>query len=76
MDWLWKLSPGLWLAEGYFDQNISPLRYLYQIDDAATRLGYTLDQFGFDLLMLFVIGTAYRVLAFLGLRFLNWHKQK
>ena len=76
MSWLWKLSPGLWLAEGYFDQNISPLRYLYQIDDAAQHLGYTLQQFGFDLLMLFVIGTAYRVLAFLGLRFLNYHKQK
>ena len=76
MDWLWRLSPGLWLAEGYFDQNISPLRYLYQIDDAADRLGYRLGQFGFDLLMLFVIGTAYRGLAFLGLRFLNWHKQK
>ncbi len=76
MSWLWRASPGTWLSEGYFTENISPYRYLYQVDDAATGLGYTLGQFSLDLAMLFVLGTTYRVLAFLGLRFLNRQKQK
>ena len=76
MTWLWRASPGTWLSEGYFTENISPYRYLYDVDDAANALGYTLDQFGLDLAMLFVLGTVCRVLAFLGLRFLNRQRQR
>ena len=76
MTWLWRASPGTWLSEGYFTENISPYRYLYNVNDAAQALGYTLDRFGLDLAMLFVLGTACRVLAFLGLRFLNRQRQR
>ena len=57
-------------AEGYFIANVSPLRYLYQIDIATTMIGYILDRFWFDMLCLFVIGTIYRITAFLGLWFI------
>ncbi|KAH9221923.1 hypothetical protein DL95DRAFT_421411 [Leptodontidium sp. 2 PMI_412] len=43
---------------------------LKKIDIARTNLGYHLGEFGKDLLVLFAIGTVYRVLAFLGLRFM------
>ena len=76
MTWFWRACPGTWLAEAYFDQNISPYAYLYQIDDAASSVGYTFGQFGLDMGMLFVLGTAYRIVAFLGLRFLDRHKQR
>lgn len=76
MSWLWRASPGTWLSEGYFTENISPYRYLYDVDDAAKALGYRLGHFGLDLAMLCVLGTAYRVLAFFGLRFLNRQRQK
>ena len=76
MSWLWRASPGTWLSEGYFTENISPYRYLYQVDDAATGLGYSLDRFSLDLAMLFVLGTAYRLLAFLGLTLLNRQRQR
>ena len=71
MQWLWRMSPGTWLAEGYFTQNVKPYAYLYQIDMAAKSTGYTLDQFGLDLGMLFALGSLYRVLAFVGLRVFN-----
>ncbi|KAL8791300.1 MAG: hypothetical protein Q9195_005989 [Heterodermia aff. obscurata] len=75
MQWLWRASPGTWLAEGYFDQNIGPLDYLYQIDIAAGYMGYILGQFHLDLGMLMVIGTVCRVLAFGLMRVMNRHKQ-
>ncbi|MCJ1472453.1 hypothetical protein MMC13_001101 [Lambiella insularis] len=76
MTWFWRACPGAWLAEGYFTKNITPYAYLYQIDDAAASVGYTLDQFRLDMVMLLCLGTAYRVVAFLGLRFVNRRKQK
>ena len=71
MQWLWRMSPGTWLAEGYFTQNVTPYAYLYQIGMAAKSTGYTLDRFGLDLAMLFLLGSLYRVLAFVGLRVFN-----
>ena len=64
MTWLWRLSPGTWLCEAYFTENITPFRYLYQIDLAASGTGYSLGGFGLDLAVLFLLGTVYRLLAF------------
>lgn len=74
--WLWQASPGTWLAEAYFTQNITPLAYLFDISNASDEAGYTLNRYPFDMLMLFVLGTAYRMLAFLGLVGFNRSKQK
>jgi len=74
--WIWRASPGTWLSEAYFTANVTPLEYLYQIDIARANLGYHLNEFGKDLLVLFAIGTVYRVLAFLGLRFMWMDRQR
>lgn len=74
--WIWRASPGTWLSEAYFTENVTPLEYLYQIDIARTNLGYHLNEFGRDLLVLCAIGTVYRVLAFLGLRFMWRDRQR
>ncbi|TVY76063.1 putative white-brown complex-like protein [Lachnellula suecica] len=76
MVWLWRASPGTWLAEAYFTENISPLRYLYQIDIANDSVGYHLGNFSRDLLLLLALGAIYRVVAFLGLRFMYPAKQR
>ena len=76
MGWLWQASPGTWLAEAFFTQNITPLGYLYVIENASNQAGYTLNRFSFDMVMLLVLGTAYRVIAFFGLVFINRSKQK
>jgi hypothetical protein len=68
--WLWRSSPGTWLAEAYPTENITPLGYLYQIDVAAMSVGYLLNNFRDDLLVLLALGTIYRIVAFLGLRFM------
>lgn len=71
MTWLWRASPGTWLSEAYFTENITPYRYLYQIDLAASGTGYRLGHFSLDLAVLFLLGTMYRVLAFGALRLFN-----
>lgn len=71
MTWLWRASPGTWLSEAYFAENVTPYRYLYQIDMAASATGYTLGWFGYDLAVLFLLGTLYRVIAFGALRLFN-----
>ncbi|KAK3386198.1 hypothetical protein B0H63DRAFT_501695 [Podospora didyma] len=67
MEWLWRASPGTWLAEIYFGQLVSPFRYLYNVDQAAEMSGYALDHLWRNMLVLIAIGTVYRVLAFCGL---------
>jgi ABC-type multidrug transport system ATPase subunit len=76
MVWLWRASPGTWLTEAYFTQNLTPLKYLYNIDNARDSTGYLLHNVSKDLLLMLAIGTAYRVVAFLGLRFMWRNKQR
>ncbi|KAL2068056.1 hypothetical protein VTL71DRAFT_16154 [Oculimacula yallundae] len=74
--WIWRASPGTWLSEAYFSENVLPLEYLYRIEIARDNLGYELGVFGTDLFVLFAIGTVYRVVAFLGLRFMWRDRQR
>ncbi|KAK3997856.1 hypothetical protein QBC44DRAFT_279193 [Cladorrhinum sp. PSN332] len=67
MEWLWRSSPGVWLAEVYFGQLVSPLAYLYDVDLAAKATGFTLGRLWMNLGVLLAIGTIYRLLAFVGL---------
>lgn len=76
MIWLWRASPGTWLAEAYFAKNLTPLMLLYNIDTATKSVGYELGGFGKDLAAMVAIGTLYRVVAFLGLRFMWRNKQR
>ena len=71
MTWLWRASPGTWLSEAYFTENVTPYGYLYQIDQAASGTGYKLNRFSVDLAVLFLLGTIYRVIAFGMLRLFN-----
>jgi ABC-type multidrug transport system ATPase subunit len=74
--WLWRSSPGTWLSEAYFTQNLTPLSYLYNIDTARQSTGYLLGDYRRDLLLMLAIGTVYRLVAFLGLRFMWRNKQR
>ncbi|KAI3330280.1 hypothetical protein F4824DRAFT_479508 [Ustulina deusta] len=67
LEWLWRLSPGTWLAEVYFGQMIEPLRYLYDVDLAASIAGFRLHELCANILVLFLIGSIYRLIAFIGL---------
>ncbi|KAI1118600.1 hypothetical protein F5Y14DRAFT_220152 [Nemania sp. NC0429] len=67
LEWLWRLSPGTWLAEVYFGQLVEPFRYLYDVDLAARITGFHLDRLWSNLLVLLLIGSVYRIIAFVGL---------
>ncbi|OTB03679.1 hypothetical protein M426DRAFT_60073 [Hypoxylon sp. CI-4A] len=67
VEWLWRASPGTWLAELYFGQLVEPFRYLYDVDLAATQVGFHLDWHWRNMGYLLAIGSIYRVLAYLGL---------
>ena len=71
MTWLWRASPGTWLSEAYFTENVTPYRYLYQIDLAASGTGFKLGHYSLDLAVLFMLGTLYRAIAFGALRLFN-----
>jgi ABC-type multidrug transport system ATPase subunit len=69
LEWLWRASPGTWLAELYFGQLITPFGYLYDIELASQLTGFRLNWLWRNILILFGIGTAYRVIAYFGLFF-------
>ncbi|KAL9058237.1 MAG: hypothetical protein Q9162_001836 [Coniocarpon cinnabarinum] len=65
--WLWRMSPGTWMAEAYFTRLIEPVGHVYQLEMAVQQTGYTLDQVGLDCAILVAIGFIYRLVAFGGL---------
>lgn len=67
MGWLWRASPGVWLAELYFGRLVTPLAYLYDLDLASQDTGYHISWLGRNLGVLVLIGTVYRVIAFCGM---------
>ena len=69
VSWLWRASPGVWLAEIYFGENVRPWAFLYDVVGASKASGFRLDGFWLDCASLIVIGAIYRVLAFGGLVF-------
>ncbi|KAK6000165.1 hypothetical protein QM012_004153 [Aureobasidium pullulans] len=64
MEWFWRLSPGVWFTEAYWTKMVSPRAYLWDVELATQTIGFTLGGFGKDLALIFVIGTVYRVLAY------------
>ncbi|KAI4166144.1 MAG: hypothetical protein LQ342_000030 [Letrouitia transgressa] len=74
MTWFWRILPGTWLAEGYFDKNISPWGHLYLVEKAAAASGFDLGRYGVDMGVLLAIGTIYRVIAFALLRMSSHHR--
>lgn len=71
VEWLWRASPGTWLAELYFGQLVAPFGYLYDVDLASQITGFKLYWTWRNVIILFAIGTIYRVIAFIGLIYGN-----
>lgn len=49
LEWLWRLSPGVWFTESYFSQCLLPLDYLYMLDLAKKATGFNLGNFSLDM---------------------------
>ncbi|CAI6327815.1 unnamed protein product [Periconia digitata] len=64
LEWLWRMSPGVWFTEAFVSQCLLPLDYLYFLKAASEATGFKLGQFSLDMGMLFVIGCVYRIIAY------------
>jgi hypothetical protein len=72
-----KFSYAYWSSEAMYDRSVTPFRGVYEVDSvSAPYWGYTLDQFDLDLVLVFVIGTGYRIVAYLLMIGLNRDKQR
>lgn len=72
-----KFSYAYWSSEAMYDRSVTPFRGIYEVDTvSAPYWGYTLDHYSQDILILFIIGTAYRLAAFLLMTRLNRDKQR
>ncbi|KAI1498093.1 hypothetical protein F5X99DRAFT_420821 [Biscogniauxia marginata] len=75
LEWFWRLCPGIWFTEAYFDQHLARVGHLYDLEAAASWTGYVRGRFAADITLLFIIGTIYHMAAFTGLVFFNRSKQ-
>ncbi|KAM0820689.1 hypothetical protein AB5N19_06509 [Seiridium cardinale] len=71
LEWFWRLCPGIWCTEAYFDQHLARVAHIYDLDAAADWAGCVRARFGIDIGLLFIIGTLYRMAAYGGLVFFN-----
>ncbi|PYI14690.1 putative ABC transporter [Aspergillus violaceofuscus CBS 115571] len=64
LGWFWYLWPATWFSEAFYNENTSPFAYLYQLDGASNFIGYKNHRTGFDIGLLLLIGTLYRVVSY------------
>ncbi|KAL2916645.1 hypothetical protein HK105_203757 [Polyrhizophydium stewartii] len=73
---IWELSFNKWGAEAMFSDSIWPYRDVYMIDLTAKTFGYTMNRFSVDVAMMFAIGVAWRIIAFVLMIVMNRDKQR
>ncbi|KAJ6031897.1 ABC transporter [Penicillium herquei] len=71
LEWFWYIWPALWYSEASFNENTAPFAYLYNIPAAADVAGYTTGRTVFDIGLLIVIGSVYRLISFCVMLFLS-----
>ena len=49
IEFLWRMSPGVWFTEAYFSQCLLPLDYLYELELAEQVTGFTLGKYSLDM---------------------------
>lgn len=75
-DWLINISYARWAVEALYSEELTPFRKIYQVDAvSANTTGYTLDRYGLDIFIMFLLGTSIRVIGYFVLIFYNRKKQ-
>ncbi|KAF4547587.1 ABC transporter-like protein 2 [Elsinoe fawcettii] len=76
LEWLWRMGPGVWLCEAYFDKIAGGTGGLYILDLAEEATGMQLGRFAVDVIAIFALGTVYRILGFGAMLAANWIKKR
>lgn len=71
---LWELSYNKWATQALFSLAVTPYSHVYRVEDEP--YGYSIGNVSVDLVMMFVLGLVFRILAYLALRYTNRQKQK
>ena len=75
--WMKSVSYSWWATEALFDKGTDPYRRLMSAETVSSCIfGYTVDQFGTDILMILVLGLAYRLVSLALMLFLQRDKQR
>jgi len=70
------LSYAFWASEAIYTKNVSPSIIYQKQDISAPLFNYTLDEFGKDVALVWVIGTILRVFAYILMRVVHRDKQR
>lgn len=70
------LSYAYWFNEGYFEKEVDFAKSTTIVSFTADVFGYVTDRFVFDMFMVFIIGTVYRIIAYILMIFIRRDKQK
>ncbi|PNS18166.1 ABC transporter G family member [Sphaceloma murrayae] len=76
LEWAWRMGPGVWLCEAYWDRIVGGTGGIYILDLAEEATGMKLGRFGVDVVVVFALGTAYRILGFGAMCAADWIKKK
>ncbi|KAI8896887.1 P-loop containing nucleoside triphosphate hydrolase protein [Globomyces pollinis-pini] len=74
--WVWALQFNMWGCEAQFNESLKIYENVYDNSFANDAFGYTLNQTGFDFLMMVVIGSSWRVLGYIAMIGMNRDKQR
>ncbi|KAF2225379.1 hypothetical protein BDZ85DRAFT_272233 [Elsinoe ampelina] len=76
MEWLWRMGPGVWLCEAYFDKIAGGTGGIYILDLAEEATGMQLGRFSVDVVVIFALGTVYRLIGFGAMLAADWIKKR
>ena len=66
------LSASRWASEGLFTEESRPYRHIMQVADiSAPALGYQLDRFNTDMILMCTVGIFYRLCAYIAMRWVD-----
>jgi ABC-type multidrug transport system ATPase subunit len=74
--WLFDICFNRWLTEILWTNSVIPFNQIYMIEEGTKYLGLTLSRVPFDFLMMFVLGVAWRAIAFVFMLFTQREKQR
>lgn len=73
---LWEISFNKWGSEALYSYSVKHYKHIYNVPQSASEFGYTIDREKLDLAVMFILGSAFRLIGFIGLTFLNRYRQK
>eukprot|EP01083_Nonionella_stella_P240318 840203_1 len=76
LGWIMTLSPARWAGESMISGELSPYNHIFQTAATVGRWSYGLDHYWLGFGMLLVLGTVFRVIAYISMVGLNRDKQR